>query len=421
MLGQYGRNELAAVGLANQIFFLVSVIGMGIMTALTSIVATSRGAGNHKECGEFLRSAIELSFIISMLVCGLSIALAVNFSVFQQSEVINVIAGKYLTILSISVFPMLLFLALKHFSDGIAYTKPAMLITMIGVLINIFFNWVFIFGNLSFPALGAPGAAIGTLLTRLIMALLLVIVIFRMSRVKEYLPPLISTYKTAPVIKKLLRLGFPTGLQIFFEVGAYVGATIFAGWVSLDALAAHQIGMGVVAFCYMIATGIAVSGSVKLAHAFGEGDKKKVKDIGVVALLVVAIAMMLTSSALYIFRDQVINIFTNDNLVIQVTGGIFLTLILFQMLNGIQSGGIGLLRGLEDVAFPAKFTLLSYWLLGLPLAYFLGIVYDMKLNGIWIGLLSALSVNAGILLTRFFVTVNKGKIKSYTAAELETL
>lgn len=413
MLGQFGKKELAAVGIANQIFFLISIIGMGIMTALTPIIAASKGASNKKECGEFLRSGIELSFIISTALCIMILFISANFEILHQDPDINLIAARYLKILAPSVFPMLLFLALKHFNDGLSFSKPAMVITFIGVAFNFFLNWIFIFGNFSFPALGATGAAIATLIARILMALLLVLYIFKNASIKIYLPPLISTYNTKPVIKKLLKLGFPTGFQIFFEVGAYTGAAIITGWISLEALAAHQIIMGIIALCYMIATGISVAGSVKVAQSFGQGNIELIKKNGILAISTAGAFMLISSLILFLFHDPIISIFTDDPQISRIASQIFIIMIMFQVLNGLQVTGTGVLKGVEDIRSTALFTLLAYWFIGLPLCYFLAVRLNFALEGIWEGLLIALALSLSFVLIKFYTLVQSNKVRNY--------
>lgn len=414
MLGQYGKAELAAVGISNQIFFVVSVIGMGVMTALTPIIAASKGASNKKECGEFLRSGIELSFFISLVVCILVILISANFEILRQEASVNRIAGKYLRIMGVSVFPMLLFLALKHFTDGLSYSRPAVIITFIGVGINFILNWILIYGNLSFPALGATGAGIATLAARIIMALLLVITVFYSSSLKLYLPPLISTYNTVPVIKKLIRLGFPTGLQIFFETGTYALAAVFIGWISVNALAAHQIAMGIVAVFYMIASGVSAAGSVKVANAFGQKDPEAIKRNGTMAIIVAGGFMTLNGLSLIIFNQSIFSLFTTDTSVQAMISDILKIIILFQLVNGIQVASTGVLRAIEDVKPIALLTLLTYWVIGIPLAYLLSIKSHMGLKGVWVGLLVALIINAIFVLARTLSSISETSSHYYS-------
>src|SRR6478609_8967626 len=179
MLGAVGKNEVAAIGVANQVYFLFTVLGMGTLGALAPMVASSKGASNKNECGEFLRSGIEMGFLISVVLCIVMSMIGENFQIFGQPAHITDMVREYLRILNISTIPLMLFLAVKQYSDGLSLAKPAMVITLAAVLLNVFFNWVLIYGHLTFPALGIKGAAIGTLLARFAMALMLVFYVFR--------------------------------------------------------------------------------------------------------------------------------------------------------------------------------------------------------------------------------------------------
>lgn len=421
MLGQYGKAELAAVGFANQIFFLIVSVGLGIMTALTSLIASSKGAENAKQCGEFLRSGIEVSLIIGTGLMITIMVVSLNLGLFGQTEVVNDIGGKYLRIIGVSVFPMLLFLALKHFSDGLSYSKPAMLITFIGVVLNIFLNWVFIYGSLTFPSLGATGAGIATLITRFIMAFLLVLVIFNSSFLRVYLPPLVSTYKTKPIIIKLFRLGLPTGIQLFFEVAGYAVSTIMAGWIGLTALAAHQIGMGIVALSYVISTGLCVAVSIQIGHAYGKRNFEAIKTRGFSSLSVSLIFMGTTSIFLFILQEPVIRLFSLEEDVLMYAKSIFILLIVYQFINGVQATLVGILRGIHDVDFPAAFTLGAYCLFALPVSYILVVKYDFSLPGIWIALLGGVILSSSAFIIRFISSLIKRKIKNYESDILESV
>jgi MATE family multidrug resistance protein len=421
MLGNIGKIEVAASGVANQIYFLFTSLGMGTLTAMAPMVASSKGAKNQQECGEILRTGIELSFILSIIICILLYIIGENFQIFNQPSEITETVRKYLRILTISTIPLMLFLSLKQFSDGLSFAKPAMLITLIAVLLNIFFNWVFIYGNLTFPQMGAYGAAIATLLARIMMALLLVIYIFRSSIYKAFLPPLISTFNTKPVLIKMFKVGFPGGLQMFFEIGAFAGAAVFVGWLGTTELAAHQIALALAAITYMVGAGISAAGSVKVASAFGQNDKEMIKTQGNVSLLAVTLFMCVTGLSFFLFNYQLVGMFIKDQMVIQLGASIVLIAALFQLSDGLQVVALGILRGIEDVNKPTLITMISYWIIALPLAYVLGFVFHYGVMGIWWGLFAGLTSSAFLLTTRFFNLVTTGKTKSYVPTKLDKI
>jgi multidrug resistance protein, MATE family len=417
MLGNVGKLEVAASGVANQIYFLFTVIGMGIIAAMAPMIAVSKGAKNKTECGEILRTGIELGFIISIILAVIMFAIAENFYLFNQPAAINDLVKTYLRIVTVSTIPLMMFLALKQYSDGLSLTKPAMVITILGVLINIFFNWVFIFGKFTFPAMGITGSAIATLLSRIIMALMLVVYIFRSSKYIDFMPPLISTFNTRPVIMKILKVGFPGGIQLFFEVGAFAGAALLVGLIGTNELAAHQIVLGLAAMTYMMSAGISVSGSIRVGTAFGEGNNAKIKAMGTSAIMVVTSFMLITCMLFIVFNQELVRLFIDDKGVVYTAASVLIVAGLFQLSDGIQVVSLGILRGIEDVNTPTAITLVAYWVIGLPVGYLLGFVFELGIQGIWLGLLAGLTSSALLLTTRFYILVNRGKAKTYKATE----
>ncbi|MFN3404366.1 MAG: MATE family efflux transporter [Cytophagaceae bacterium] len=418
MLGRIGKEEVAAVGVANQVYFLFTVIGMGTMAALAPMVAGSKGADNKSECGEYLRTGIELGFILSVALCFVMAVIGENFHLFGQPENITEMVKVYLRVLNVSTIPLLLFLAVKQYSDGLSFTKPAMVITIISVFLNAFLNWVFIFGNLTFPEMGIKGAAVATLFARFLMALMLVVYVFRSKLHLDYLPPLVSTFNTRPVIFKLLKMGLPAGFQLFFEVGAFAGAAIFVGWLGTNDLAAHQIVLALAALTYMISAGLSVAGSIKVGNAFGKNNQNLVLKHGASAIAAVSAFMLICAAIFVIFKQELILLFINDPSVVITASSILIIAALFQLSDGIQAVALGILRGIEDVNVPTVITLFAYWFIALPAGYLMAFQYEMGIHGIWIGLLVGLTTAAVLLSLRFYLIVSKGKMKKYNQTEL---
>lgn len=410
---------LGATSITGQIYFLFVVIGMGTLAATAPMIATSKGANNKSECGEILRTGIELSFLISLALCIILFSISENFWIFHQPEEVAVVAKSYMRILTVSTIPLMLFLAVKQFCDGLGLTIPAMTITFVGVFANIFFNWIFIYGNLTFPAMGVEGSAIATLLARTIMALSLIVYVFKSKSIADYLPPLISTFNTWPVLVKIFKVGFPSGLQLFFEMGAYTGAGLLIGLLGPKELAANGIVLTWAALTYMMASGLSVSGSIRVGNAFGQNDRQGILRAGGTALGLVFLLMLFTCGAFIYYKEELVGVFSNDIEVIALGSTIMIIAGLFQMSDGTQAVALGILRGIEDVNVPTFITLIAYWVIGLPVGYILGLQFDLGIQGVWIGLLLGLSISSIWLNGRFYSIVLSGKFKSYTATKLE--
>jgi MATE family multidrug resistance protein len=418
MLGNVGKLEVAAVGIANQVYFLVTVFGMGALATLSPLVATSKSANRSRECGELLRTGIELSFILGMVLFIILFILSENFEIFNQPPEINFIARKYLRMLSISTFPFLLFITLKQFSDGLSLTKPAMYITLIAVLLNIILNSIFIYGLFSFPGAGAFGAGIATLFARCFMAASLVLYIFKTDSYIEFLPHLVSRFKTGPVIIKMLRVGIPSGMQMFFEISAFTCTAVLVGWLGTSYLAAHQILLGILALMYTSAVGFSVAGSIKVANAVGETNYSSLQLWSKFTFFTVLVILSLSGLLLFFINKPLLLLFINENEVISIASSAFILMAFFIVVDGLQITGIGLLRSIEDVKIPTVITLSSYILIGLPISYVCAFPYNLRLQGIWIGLIAGGLLSSIILNCRYFMLISTINFNKYKEIEL---
>jgi MATE family multidrug resistance protein len=254
-VGKLGAAPIAAAGIANSVFFLIAIIGLGTLSVIAPQVAAAYGKDDKQECSYLLRTGIRLGLYFGISLCLIILLLSYNFYLFKQTPEVEGLAVEYLQIIGVSVIPMLFFLAIKQFSDGLSYTKVAMVITLIGLVLNVFFNWVFIFGKLGMPAWGLNGAGFATLLVRMFMAVSMFLYIFKARAFRSFVLPPPVQYSFVPLIKRILKLGLPGGFQLFFEVGAFSGAAIIAGWLGTVPLAAHQIAINLASVTYMVAYG----------------------------------------------------------------------------------------------------------------------------------------------------------------------
>ncbi len=429
MVGRVSPTAMAAVSLANSIYILFLVIGMGTLAATAPMIASSKAARNNSECGEILRTGIELSFIISIIISIIMFVIGENIHLLNISsantEVVELVRV-YLRVVIVSTIPYMLFLAVKQFGDGLSITKPAMIVTFVGVIFNIVLNYILMYGKFSFPELGIKGLAISTLTTRTLMALAIIVYIFNHKSFREYLPPLISKFNTWPVLLKIVKVGFPGGLQLFFEVGAFTVAGFFA--LKLDGenyIAAHSIAHTLSAITYMLAMGISIAGSILVGQSFGDGNKAKIISTGKSVIVSGIIFMAFWAFVFFVFGENLTNIFIdpkhpNPELV-ELSKWVLIIVGIYQLFDGLQVIGLGILRGIEDVNKPTIITLIAYWLIALPFSYFLGIYMEYKLIGIWIGLMIGLIVSALLLNIRFFRLVLGNKMAEYKATDLKQL
>lgn len=406
-VGKLGAAPIAAAGVANSVFFLAAVIGLGTLSVIAPQVATAYGRDDKHECSRLLQAGYRLGIGLGIILGLIILMLSFNFYIFKQTPEVETLAVEYLQIISVSVIPMLFFMAIKQFSDGLSHTRVAMVITIGGLLINVFFNWVLIYGNLGFPRLGLNGAGVATVLARSFMAIGMLVYIYRSSLFGDYTNRPAAGYAFTPLIKKILKLGLPGGFQLFFEVGAFSGAAIIAGWLGTIALAAHQIAINLATITYMIAAGISSAGAIRVGQAVGQGSKYKIIRAGTVSLVLSVAFMSIACFIFLTFNQALVHLYIRDEAVVSLAATLVVIGGFFQLSDGIQVVGLGILRGIEDVNVPTMIALFAYWVIGLPLGYLLAFIFGMHVQGIWLGLLAGLTVSAFMLTYRFYTLTAK--------------
>ncbi|MCK6604478.1 MAG: MATE family efflux transporter [Ignavibacteriaceae bacterium] len=400
MVGHIGAVPLAAVSLGSGLFFIILVFGLGISYAITPLVAISVGAKNFEKTERIFHQGFIVNFITGVILTVITYFAADLIYYMNQPHDVARQAVSYTKILAFSVLPICLYQSFKQFIEGFSVMRPAMFIAVSANLINLFANWVFIFGNLGAPALNIEGAAIATLFSRVYMLFTMVLFVYN-SKFKDYN---LSVYPVRPakeLIREILRIGVPSGMQYFFEVFAFVMAAFMVGWLGAQALAAHQIAINVASITYMIVIGLSVAGAVRVGNAVGEKSIPEIRKAGFTAIGSGAVFMLLCGLLIVIFREEVSALYISEPGVIIISVKLLTIAALFQIFDGTQAVGLGVLRGLTDVKFPTIITFTAYWVIGLPAAYFLGFSLNFGVEGIWYGLLLGLAASASMLTLRF--------------------
>jgi MATE family multidrug resistance protein len=400
MIGKLEAVQLAAASLANAIYFFIAILGIGTLSAVSPLVAKSKGAAKLKECAIWLKQAILASVLLSLFIGIVLFVITQNLHWFKQTPAVTQLAKNYLHLLNIGTLPMLLFVALKQYSDGLGITKPSAIITIIALLINVFLNWVFIYGHWGAQPLGLVGAGIATTLARIIMAVSLFVYVKTQAIYKPYLE-LNKQENNAMYLKQIFKIGIPSGLQYFFEVGAFAFAAIMIGWINEFALAAHQVAINIASISYMIATGISAGGSIAVGEALGRKNKKDIIDAGRSALILGAFFMTFCALFLASFAPQIVALYTTDEQVVKMAIYLLYIAAFFQLSDGIQCVGLGILRGIGDTKIPTLITVFAYWVIGIPLGYLLCFKLNQSLYGVWMALLIGLTLSAWLLSKRF--------------------
>jgi len=401
MVGRIGAAPLAAAALGSSLTFIVIIIGLGLSMAVTPLVAIAVGAKKYEDCGVYFRQSLLINTVFSIIITVLIFFVADLIRYFDQPVEVQLQAQSYMKIIGLSSMPLMLFSTYKQFIEGLSVMRPAMIITLLANIINAFANWILIFGNLGFPALALNGAGWATFSSRLFMALAMMGFVMNNKFFNDYDVSFHFKSINWRIIKKILSLGLPSGLQYFFEVGAFSFAVVMVGWLGAKQQAAHQIAINLASISFMAVLGISAAGSIRVGNAVGRKDIKETRRAGFTASFLGASIMFFSGLIFIFFRNFLPTLYINDKDVISIASSLLIIAAIFQLSDGFQAVGIGILRGLTDVKIPTAITFIAYWIVGLPVGYLLGFTFNLGVQGVWIGLLSGLTTSAILLTLRF--------------------
>ena len=410
MVGQLGAAELAAVSLGNSFFFVAMSIGIGFSTAITPLVAEADSEHNFAKGKSAFKHGFVLCSILAIVLFALILLAKPLMYMMNQPQEVVVLALPYLDIIAISLVPLIIFQALKQFSDGMSLTKFPMYATIIANVINVFFNYVLIFGVWGFPKMGVVGAGIGTLIARFVMIMLMWYFLNRLEKTKAYVKDLKLFVLEHSMLKKINSLGLPSALQMFFEVGLFTAAIWLSGTLGKNPQAANQIALNLSSMTFMIATGLSVTAMIRVGNQKGLKRPVELRRIatsifimGLALAILFALIFLIFNNVLptfYLDLNDLTHIADNQN-VVEIASSLLIIAALFQISDSTQVIFLGALRGLQDVKIPTLITFFAYWIIGFPVSYFLGDASKYGSSGIWIGLLAGLTASSIFLYIRF--------------------
>ncbi len=397
-----GTIPLAAVSLVNSIFIVILVIGMGISYGLTPLIAQESGRKNFKECGRLLSNSLLINASIGILLFILIyFGSLLIIDQMGQSPAVVAEARPYLGLLGFSIVPLMIFMTFKQFAEGLGFTKQAMMISLWGNAINLCLGVIFVKGLFGIAPMGISGVGWSTLIDRSIMAVVMAIYVLRSNYFKVYLKSfaLRSIGKLRSL--RILKIGTPVAMQYTFEVSAFSGAAILIGTIGAVEQAAHQVAINLASMTYMMASGVSSAATIKTGNNFGKEDFMNLRLSAISSYHIVLVFMAVTALLFAGLNQYLPWLYTSDRAVISVAAQLLIIAGFFQLFDGTQVVGLGILRGIGDVKIPTFITFIAYWIIGIPVGYFLGINMGWGANGIWYGLTLGLLVSAGLLYTRF--------------------
>jgi MATE family multidrug resistance protein len=410
MVGKLGPSELAAVSLGNSFIFIAMSLGIGFSTAITPLAAQADGRKSIEEGRSAFHHGLYLCSILGIVLFTIIFFLKPIISFMGQPENVVELAKPYLDIVAFSLIPLIIFQGYKQFADGMSETKISMWATILGNIVNVILNYLFIYGIWIFPELGIVGAAIGTIVSRFVM---LAFMHFQMKK-KIKFHPFFEGFSLRKIKREvnvmIINLGAPSAMQMFFEVGLFTGAIWLSGRLGITNQAANQIALSLASFTFMFAMGLSVAATIRVGNQKGLTNYKQLRIVAF-SIFLLAICLETIFALIFIlFHRQLPALFVDmHNLndlavnteVVTIAAQLLLVAAVFQISDGIQVVVLGALRGLQDVKIPMYITFVAYWVVGFPISIYLGMYTELKATGIWIGLLAGLTTAALFLYIRF--------------------
>ncbi|WP_238784796.1 MATE family efflux transporter [Blattabacterium cuenoti] len=406
MVGVLGKQALASVSLANAVFFITIIFGLGISTSISSLIASVDAKQEYKKGAIIFHHGLIINFFLSVFMYGLIHIFFYIFPYLGQPEDILNETISFLKIVSISFIPCMIFEVFRKFSEGLSLVFPGLIITWISASLNIVLNYVFLYGKYGCPKLGTIGVAYATLISRVIMLIGIFILLHKYKKVHNYYNKLKYFFLEKKYIKKILKIGIPSGLQMLFEVSAFAISSFISGKCGIKVLAAHQIVISLVSSTFLLSTGLSVTATIRIGNQLALKNYLELKRIGKSIFFMGIIFMLICSFLFIFFRSDIPYIYIkNDDEVIQLAEKMIVIASFFQLSDGLQGIILGALRGLQDVHIPMWISFFSYWIIAIPTAWFLSI--KMGGIGVWIGLGLGLTVSAMLLFIRYNTVIKR--------------
>lgn len=400
-----GADALASVSLGNAIFFSVFVFALGFSFAIPPLVSEAKTQENHEEINSVFRHGFVINLGIGILLMILLFALMPLL--YHMDQPANIIPDTvdFLSIMIVSIVPFMIFQTYREVSEGLSYTIGVTKATILANVINVILNYVFIKGLFGFSPMGVQGSALATLIARIFMMIFLYFVMLKEEKTKRYIKDfsLKIVLFSKNMFNKMLKLGLPTALQMLFEVTAFAAAAFICGMISAKDIAAHQIALSMASFTFNLCIGFSVASTVMIGGKLGERKFLEIKKIGINNLKLAFLFMLCSGIFFIVARDVLPTFFTKkeDTEVIALASKLLIIAALFQLSDGIQVTALGSMRGLQDVKIPSIITFIAYWVITIPLGYFLCVHQQMGAWGMWIALGIGLTISAVLLVRRF--------------------
>lgn len=422
MVGNLGSTELAAVSLGNSFIFIGMSLGIGFSTAITPLIAEADAEKDDKKIRTTFHHGLLLCTLLGSAIFVMIVLAKPIMNVMGQPTAVVDLAAPYIDWVAFSLIPVIVFQGYKQFADGLSQTKYSMYAIYLANVVHIFFNYVLIYGVWGFPKLGILGAALGTVISRIMMLVFMHNILRYHAAFSTYFKNFTFREIKKSILKKIINLGLPSAMQMLFEVTLFTAAIWLSGSLGKNSQAANQIALTLASSTFMVAMGFSVAAMIRISHAKGMKDYKQLIVVARSIFLLAIMIEMFFGIVFVLSHNFLPHLFLNmhdatqqlDNEeIIFIASKLLVVAAVFQISDGLQVVVLGALRGLQDGKVPMYITFVAYWIVGFPISYYLGKHTDLGATGIWIGLLSGLTAAALFLYIRFARLTRKLALENF--------
>ena len=401
MVGTIGTVPLAAVSFGGTLFFLVFVFAMGLTMGETPLVGGAFARRNHKESARYLQNGLLLFILCGAFITALQLlTIPLIDHMGQPQEVVDV-AVPYYRYLVFSLVPFMIFSTCKQFLEGVGNTKIAMIVMLSTNILNVIGNYLLIYGNWGFPEMGAAGAGLSTMIARFCMPILILVYMWKNTKLKKYFKFFSMNKFNSRYIKSLLKVGTPISLQLLMESSVFGLIAIMMGWIGTTEIAANQIATLIGSLAFMMVLGVCAATTIRVSHEFGAGNLKMMNRAAIASFHIGFVWNIISATTIVLLRNHIPLLFTSDPAAIELASHLLIFIAFFQISDGIQCIAIGVLRGMKDVKSIMIVATISYLLIGMPTSYVCAFVLGMGAPGLWVGTIIGLSIASVLLVLRY--------------------
>lgn len=412
MAGHLSANDLAAIAVAVGLWMPVMLLFSAIMIATTPLVAEAKGARTPEHIPSIVRQSLWVAFILGVIAMLILQLMPFLLPVFGVPDSLQAKAGLFLHAIGFGMPAVTMYATLRGYSEALGYPRPVTAISLLALVVLVPLNFIFMYGLGPIPHLGSAGCGFATAILQWLMFITLAIYIYRS---KSYHATSIFTgwEKINPhLVKRILKLGFPIGLAVFFEVSIFSTGAIVLSPLGDTLVAAHQIAMSVTSQLFMIPMSLAIALTIRVGMYYGEKNWTAMRQVQKLGLITATLFAFGTMLLIWVARPQIVELYTQDPQVFQVALYLLLFAMAYQLMDAWQVGAAGCLRGMQDTKGPMWITLVAYWIIAFPIGVYLARFAGMGPAGVWLGLIIGLTVACVLLLIRLYSNNKKLRLST---------